>query len=62
MSVRKPGRPTVPAEERKDVRVCVRLSTDDLRVLDTLKAELSLSDSEIVRHALRALCFPGVTS
>jgi hypothetical protein len=58
----KRGRPTLPAHERKALRVCVRLDAAEQKQLDTLTRDLDLTESDVLRYALRAFCLPGVTT
>jgi Ribbon-helix-helix protein, copG family len=58
----KRGRPKMPVADRRDARVTVRLDAAELATLDALQRELALTESEVLRHALRAFVLPGVTS
>ncbi len=58
---RKPGRPTLPDDARRDARVTVRLDAAELATLDALKREFNMTEADVLRSALRAYCLPGVT-
>ena len=57
MTKRKPGRPPLPARERKEVH-CVRLDAQDVEDLARLAQLLGTTECDVLRQALRAYVYP----
>lgn len=55
MDARRPGRPRVPDEERKDETVKFRVGQHSLRLLHRLSGRRRESCSEVLRQGLEAL-------